>query len=120
MGLEYRNSPWWVSTFSTAAGILLEQSQPATTDMQGRNQRRFRLRGFSISGTSVVAVSTTPIKVVYGYSSIAPENTVVLCHQPGASMIGASGLVGVEGGYIAIESTIVHADGGLVVTMWGD
>ena len=120
MGLEYRNNPWFVSTHTTAAGVLLEQSDPPTTDMQGRPNRRFRLRGFAVSGTTAIAVTTEALKIIYGESSIAPQTTVALCAQPGANLFYQNGLMGIEGGYIAIASTAAHADGSLVISMWGD
>ena len=116
----YRNPAWFASTHTTAAGIALEQSQVGTTDMQGRSDRVFRLRGFAVSGSTAVAISTSPIKVIYGDSSVAPEITAELCNEPGASMTGVSGIMGIEGGYIALETTVAHADGGLTFMMWGD
>ena len=120
MGLEYRNVPWFASTNTTAAGVAIERSQAPTTDMQGRQDRRFRLRGFAISGSTSVAISTSPIKVIYGDSSIAPQTTAELCNDPGSGMVGVSGIMGIEGGYIALETTVAHADGGLTFVMWGD
>jgi hypothetical protein len=35
-------------------------------------------------------------------------------------MTGVAGIMGIEGEYIALESTVAHADGGLSLMMWGD
>ena len=116
MGLEFRNKPWFVSTHSTAAGVLLEQN-PAVGAYGGQ---KLRLRGFYISGSSAVAVSTTPMKLIYGDSSAGVLTTIDLCNEPGAGMVGVSQMMGIEGRYFAIESTVAHADGGLSLAMWGD
>jgi len=116
MGLEYRNKPWFASTHSTAAGVILERN-PAIGSYGGQ---RLRLRGFAISGSTAVAVSTTPIKILYGDSSAGVLTTAELCNEPGAGMVGVSGIMGIEGAYIALETTVAHADGGLTFVMWGD
>lgn len=116
MGLEYRNKPWFASTHSTAAGVILEHN-PSIGSFGGQ---KLRLRGFYISGSTAVNVSTTPIKLIYGDSSAGVLSTIELCNDPGASMVGVSQLMGLEGRYFAIESTAAHADGGLSVAMWGD
>ena len=116
MGLENRNKPWFVSTFSTAAGVLLEKNPPAGS----YGQNTLRLRGFYVSGSTAVVVSTTPMKLIYGDSSAGALTSIALCNEPGAGMIGVSQLMGLEGRYFALESTVAHADGGLSVAMWGD
>ena len=120
----YRNQPWFVSTNTTAAGIALEytggKSSATTAAAYGSQPPRYRLRGFSVSGSTAVAISTTPIKLIWGASSLSPASTSELCNEPGAGMAGISGLLGIEGGYIAIETTVAHADGGLTFAMWGD
>ena len=123
MSGNYRNTPWFVSTNTTAAGIALEYTgvTAGTTNVRfGANGPRYRLRGFSVSGSTAVAISTTPIKIIWGESSLTPLSTSEVCNDPGAGMVGISGLVGIEGGYIAIETTIAHADGGLTFCLWGD
>ena len=123
MGGEYRNQPWFVSTHTTAAGVALEFAgrSAATTGAQfGAAVPKYRLRGFAVSGSTSVAISTSPIKVIYGESSLGAATTAELCNEPGSGMIGVSGLVGIEGGYIALETTVAHADGGLTFMMWGD
>ena len=67
-----------------------------------------------------MAVSTTPIKVIYGDSSAGGLTSAQICHQPGVNPIVVDGILGIEGGYIALESTIAHADGGLTLLMYGD
>src|SRR3990167_4442645 len=108
MGLEYRNKPWFVSTWSSAAGVLLEKN-PAVGSYGGQ---QLRLRGFYVSGSTAVAISTLPMKLIYGDSSAGALTTITLCAQPGANMIGVSQMMGIEGRYFAIESTVAHADGG--------
>ena len=121
MGLEYRNRPWFASTISTAAGVVLERSQVGTTDMQGRHDRRFRLRGICVGGSTAAAAATTnSIRVLYSDSSIGIQNTAVLCRDPGSSQVVIDGLMGIEGGYIALETTLAAADGGRTYSMWGD
>ena len=121
MSGEYRNQPWFASTFSTAAGVVLEFSQVPTTDMLGRATRRYRLRGVCVGGsTAAAAASTNNIRVLYSDSSIGVQNTAVLCRDPGSSQVLVSGIMGIEGGYIALESTLAAADGGRTYSMWGD
>ena len=118
-----KNKPWFASTHTTAAGIALEYTggfSSLTTEVTYGGKRTYRLRGFAISGSTTVAISTLPIKVIYGDSSANPHTTAELCNEPGAGMIGVSGIVGIEGGYIALETTVVHAHGGLTFMMWGD
>ena len=117
---KYRNNPWFASTHSTAAGIILEQ-RDSTFDAaaQGFAPRRYRLRGFAISGSTAVAVSTTPIKILYGRSS-ADAITAELTNEPGAGMLGVANILGIEGEYIGFETTVAHADGGLTFLAWGD
>src|SRR3990167_6958684 len=112
---KYRNLPWFASTHTTAAGVALEFSGPTlTTDARfGANLPVFRLRGFAVSGSTAVAVSTTPIKVIYGDSSAGGLTSAEICNEPGVGMVGVSGIVGIEGGYISLETTVAHADGGL-------
>ena len=124
MSGNYRNQPWFVSTHTTAAGIALEytggKSSATTAAAFGAQPPRYRLRGFSVSGSTAVAISTTPIKIIWGHSSLSPLSTSEVCNEPGAGMVGISGILGIEGGYIAIETTVAHADGGLTFCMWGD
>jgi len=119
---RYRNTPWFASTNTTAAGVALEYSgPPLTTDARfGANLPVFRLRGFAISGSSAVAISTNPIKVIYGDSSAGGLTSAEICNEPGAGSIVLDGILGIEGGYIALETTVAHADGGLTFLMWGD
>ena len=114
--MDHRNRPWFVSTNSTAGGVILEYNPAVGTYGQGS----FRLRGFYASGSTAVAVSTLPLKLIYGDSSAGVLSTIELCAEPGAGMVGVSQLMGLEGRYFAIESTAAHADGGLTVAMWGD
>ena len=123
MGGEYRNQPWFASTHTTAAGVALEfagRSAATTAAQFGSAAPKYRLRGFAVSGSTAVAVSTSPIKVIYGESSAGANTTAEICNEPGASMVGVAGIVGIEGGYIALETTVAHADGGLTFMMWGD
>lgn len=120
---EYRNNPWFASTFTTATGIALEYAgqSGATTGAQfGASKPVYRLRGFAISGSTAIAISTLGIKIIYGDSSETPATTATLCAQPGAGSIVVDGILGIEAGYIALESTVAHADGGLYFAMWGD
>lgn len=117
---DHRNKPWFASTHTTAAGIALEKSIPISTASQYGRQTELRLRGFAISGSTAVAISTTPIKVIWGASSVSPQTTAELCNEPGIGMVGVAGIMGIEGGYIALETTVAHADGGLTFMMWGD
>lgn len=122
--MGYRNNPWFASTHTTAAGIALEYtgglSSRTTAAQYGSQKPIFRLRGFAISGSTAVAISTDPIKIIYGESSDNPQTTADLCNEPGAGMVGVDGIVGIEGGYIALETTVAHADGGLTFAMWGN
>ena len=122
MGLnEYRNRPWFVSTNTTAAGVALEYNPISTAKgAYGVQFAGYRLRGYSISGSTAVAVSSTPIKLIYGASSGAALTSEELCNEPGAGMVGVNGIMGIEGGYFALETTVAHADGGLTFSMWGD
>ena len=116
--MQNANKPWFVSGFSTAAGIIVEFRPDQSADW-GKT-RDYKLRGFAVSGSTALAISTNPIKLIYGKSSAAELTTIVLTAEPGAGMLGAAQLMGLEGGYFAIESTVAHADGGLTVFMWGD
>ncbi len=118
-----QNNPWFVSTHTTAAGIALEYTggfSSLSTEVTYGGKRRFRLRGYTVSGSTGVAISTDPIKIIYGDSSVSPHTTAELCNEPGIGMVGVSGIMGIEGGYIALETTVAHADGGLTFVMWGD
>lgn len=124
---NYKDAPWFASTHTTAAGVALEftgttdhSSLDSTQTGYGTLPRTYRLRGFAVSGSTAVAISTDPIKILYGDSSGATLTTAELCQEPGIGMVGISGLVGIEGGYIALETTVAHADGGLTFSMWGD
>ncbi len=114
--MTYKNQPWFVSGFTTAAGVIAEYN-PAQTVY---NHRNFRLRGFAVSGSTTLAISTTPMKLRYGRSSDATLTSVALTAEPGASMLGAAHIIGLEAGYFAIQSTVAHANGGLTVLLWGD
>ena len=120
MGKNYRNNAWFQSTHTTAAGIALEQ-RASTFDAAsiGYMPPVYRLRGFAVSGSTAVAISTTPIKVIYGRSSI-DAITQEITNEPGAGIVGVTGLIGIEGEYIALETTVAHADGGLTFIMFGD
>jgi hypothetical protein len=114
-----RNAPWFVSNFTTAAGILAEKSAGGASTVQGR-RTQYRLRGYSVSGSTAIAVSSTPLKLRLGPSSDGPFTSHQIANEPGAGMIGAANIMGIEAGYIAIQSTVAHADGGLSVMLWGD
>ena len=117
---NYRNNPWFASTHSTAAGIVLEQ-RDSTIDAaaQGYVARKYRLRGVSISGTTAIAISTLAIKVIYGRSSV-DATTQEFISDPGITQRLITDIMGIEGEYIGIESTAAHPDGGLSIAIWGD
>jgi hypothetical protein len=121
---NYRNQPWFISTNTTAAGIALEytggKSSATTAAALGAQPPRYRLRGFSVSGSTAVAISTTPIKIIWGHSSLSPLSTSEVCNDPGVNPFVVTDLMGIEGGYLALETTVAHADGGLTFAMWGD
>ena len=74
----HRNKPWFASTHTTAAGIALEfsgQSGQTTAFAYGGGRPVYRLRGVAVSGSTAVAVSTSPIKLVFGESSNNPATT---------------------------------------------
>lgn len=73
-----------------------------------------------MSGSTAVAISTLVIALRYGDSSGATLTTIALCKEPGASMIGAAGLMGIEFGYAAVHSSVAHSDGGLTASIFGD
>jgi len=122
-----QNRPWFASGHSTAAGLIVEwnpmsgyvSSLSSQTPHYG-SLPTFRLRGFAISGSTAVAISTVPIKLNYGRSSGATLTTIFLCAEPGAGMLGAANIMGIEAGYFSIRSTVAHADGGLTGLLWGD
>ena len=116
-----RNSPWFASGFSTAAGVIVEKSVAPLTTLTGTgNPTQYRLRGYSVSGSTALAISTNPIKLRLGPSSAGPFTSHRIANEPGIGMIGATRLQGIEAGYIAIQTTVVHANGGLTVMIWGD
>ena len=116
------NKQWYASAQSTAAGIIVEytgRSSPTNAGGTGQTER-YRLRGVAISGTSAVALSTVPLMVHTGDSSAGVLTSQAIMSQRGVNGLMLTGLMGIEGGYIAISSTIAHADGGLTVSIWGD
>lgn len=118
------NKPWFVSGFSTAAGVIVEwnpmDGYASSLASYSGKLPNYRLRGFAVSGSTLLATSTTPMKVRFGESSAAPLTSMALTAEPGVGMLGVAGLMGIEGGYIAIQTTVAHANGGLTVLMWGD
>ncbi len=119
-----RNKPWFVSGFSSAAGIIVEFNPKdgyvsSLVAFSGKFPD-FNLRGFAISGSTAVGVSTKSIKLRHGQSSDATLTTIVVCGEPGASIFSVSNLLGLEAGYFALVSTVVHAQGGLTAMLWGD
>ena len=67
-----------------------------------------------------MALSTVPLMVHTGDSSAGVLTSRAIMSQPGVNGFSISGIMGVEGGYIAVSSTIAHADGGLTISIWGD
>ncbi len=118
------NKSWFVSGFSTAAGVIVEwnpnDGYNSSVESYSGKLPEYRLRGFAVSGSTVLAISSTPMKLRYGKSSDATLTSVVLTAEPGVGMLGAANLMGLEAGYFAIQSTVAHADGGLTVLMWGN
>ena len=118
------NKAWFVSGFSTAAGVIVEwnpfDGYDSSAESFSGKLREYRLRGFAVSGSTVLAISTTPMKLRYGKSSDATLTSVAITAEPGASMLGVANLMGLEAGYFAIQSTVAHANGGLTVLMWGN
>ena len=117
------NKPWFVSAHTTAAGIALEYTDKnvrTSVAQYGAGQVTYRLRGFAVSGSTAIAISTTPITLIYGNSSLSPQTTLAITNEPGIGMVGANDLMGLEGGYFALETTVAHAHGGLTFLMWGD
>ena len=80
----------------------------------------FTLRGFSVAGSTVAAISTLVISLRYGKSSDATLSTLPLCKEPGVGQQGISQMKGIEAGYMALYTSVAHADGGLVGLLWGD
>lgn len=73
-----------------------------------------------MSGSSVATPSSEGIYLRFGASSAAVLTTVFLCANPGVGMNSADNMIGIEGTYLAIFTSVAHPDGGLVATMWGD
>lgn len=122
-----KNKPWFKSALSTASGVIVEwnpmalyvSSTPTVTPHYGELPS-YNLRGFAVSGSTAIAVSTLVISLRYGKSSAGTLSTIALCKEPGAAMLGADNLMGIEGGYFALYTSVAHADGGLVGMIWGD
>jgi len=60
------------------------------------------------------------MKLRYGRSSDATLTSIALTAEPGAGMLGAAHIIGLDAGYFAIQTTVAHADGGLTALIWGD
>ena len=119
-----KNREWFESSYSTAAGTIVEYNPldgyaSSLSPMYGELPE-YHLRGVAVSGSSAAAASTTPIKLVYGQSSAHTLTTVYLFSEPSSGMRFLDNLMGLNGGYFSIRSTIAHADGALVAAMWGD
>ena len=123
-----RNSEWFVSGQSTAKGIICEwnpmdgyvSSTPTVTPHYAELPQ-YNLRGFLVSASSATAASTLPVSLRYGNSSAGTLSTIALCADVGSgNKIHADNLMGIQGGYFALYTSQVHADGGIVGCMWGN
>lgn len=121
---EKSNKAWLVSGFSTAVGVIVEWNPFDGYDSSAQSfsgkLREYKLRGFSVSGSTAVAISTLVISLRHGKSSDAPLTTLALCKEPGAGQQGITELEGINAGYFALYTSVAHADGGLVGMIWGD